>query len=165
MRCGVKIPRTGRGSLLHVSNGCRLQVVGQERRGLGGDNHSGNGGRGKGSEDTRDQSRDSQSRDISSTLGSELTQDTDLNTEGTDVTESTTCVGGDKLGSSGQIGVFSVRGESCKGVVLVLQMSICASQPILKRIILTVTTFSAMSLATLIKSSPSRLTPNKNAIG
>jgi hypothetical protein len=99
----------------------RLRV--EESVGLGGDDHAGDGSRGQGGKDTRDQCRQGQSGDITTSLGCKFSKNTDLNTQRTNVSETAACVGSDELRSGGKAGVGGVGGESAEGNILVLLIS------------------------------------------
>lgn len=88
---------------------------------MAGDDKTGDTGRGQGSQDTRDQSRDGKSRDVTTARWGELAKDTNLNTEGTNVAETAEGVGGDETGSGAEVGIVLRVDESVKGIVLVLR--------------------------------------------
>lgn len=94
---------------------------------MAGDDKTGDTGRGQGSQDTRDQSRDGKSRDVTTARWGELAKDTDLNTKGTNVAETAEGVGGDETRSGAEVGVFGRADEGAKGIVLVLQHVLLAS--------------------------------------
>lgn len=93
----------------------------QEGVGLSGDNHTSDRGRSQGRKDTRNEGREGQSRDVATSLGGEFTEDTNLDTEGTNVTETAARVGSDELGSGGEVGVGGVRGEGRESNIFVLR--------------------------------------------
>jgi hypothetical protein len=90
---------------------------------LVGNDETSDTGRGESGQDTRDQGRDGKTRNITTTTGGKLAEDTDLNTQRTDVTETAKSVGGDELRSRGEAVVLGggvLGGEVGEGVVLVL---------------------------------------------
>jgi hypothetical protein len=96
---------------------------------LGGDDETSDTGRGESSQDTGDQSRDGKTGNVTTTSGGELAENTNLDTQRTDVAETAEGVGGDELGAGGEAVVLRggiVGGEVGEGVVLVLFcVSIC----------------------------------------
>lgn len=88
---------------------------------LGGNDQTGNRGRGQGREDARDQSRQGKSGDIATTRWRQLAEDTNLDTQGANVAESAQGVGSNKLRAGRQSGVVGVGGHGVEGIVLVLQ--------------------------------------------
>ncbi len=89
-------------------------------RKLGRNNETGNTGRSQSGQDTGNQSRYSKLGDVTSTRGGELTEDTDLDTQGTNVAEAAKGVGGDELRAGRQGGVVRLVGKGSEGIVLVL---------------------------------------------
>lgn len=130
---------------------------------LVGDNKTSDRGGGEGGEDTRDKGGESETGDIGGSLGSKLAENTDLDTERTDVAEPAARVGRDETRSGREVGVVGAGGKCREGVVLVLPSREPGTATL--SLSLTVMTFSAMSLATRMMSLPSRLTPIKKATG
>ena len=98
-------------------------LVCQESRGLGRNDQTGNRRGSQSRKDTRNERRESQTGNITTTGGSELAENTDLDTQGTNVSETAARVSRDKLGSSGEVGISGVRRKGSERVVLVLHMS------------------------------------------
>lgn len=119
--------------------------------GLVGDDETGDGGRGQCSKNTRDEGRDSQAGDVTATRGGELAENTNLDTERTDVAETAESVGGDESGSGSEVLIaILAAGEGGESVVLVLQGQGERSyhRKVKVKWKLTVMIFSAMSLET-----------------
>ena len=95
----------------------------REVRNLGSDHQPSNGRRRQRRKDTRDQRRECQSRDITTALGRELTEDTDLDTERANVAKAAYGVCGNELRAGGEVGVVRVGGEGREGIVFVLFIS------------------------------------------
>ena len=96
---------------------------------LGSDDKTSNTGRGEGGQNTRDEGRNGKTRNVTSSRGGKLAENTDLNTQGTDVAETAESVGGDELGAGGEAVVLGGGvggGEVSEGVVLVLEKLVCA---------------------------------------
>jgi len=89
---------------------------------LGSNDKTSDTGRGEGGQNTRDEGRDGKTGNITSSRGGKLAENTDLDTQGTDVAETAESVGGDELRTGGKAVVLGggvVGGEVSEGVVLV----------------------------------------------
>lgn len=95
----------------------RLDKVGE----LGGNNQTGNRGRGQGREDARNQGRQGKSGDVATTRRRQLAENTNLDTQGANVAKSAESVGGNELRAGRQVGVVGVGGHGVEGIVLILQ--------------------------------------------
>lgn len=126
---------------------------------LGGDNKTSNTGRGEGGQNTRDKGRDGKTRNVTTSRGGKLAENTNLDTQGSNVAETAESVGGDELGAGGEAVVWGGGvggGEVSEGVVLVLGgVSIYM---VIERRELTVMIFWAMRRATG-RISPVELDP------
>lgn len=94
---------------------------------LVGDDETSDTGRGEGGQDTGDQGRDGKTGNVTTASGGELAENTDLDTERTNVAETAESVGGDELGSRGHAVVLGggvLGGEVGESVVLVLLVSV-----------------------------------------
>lgn len=98
----------------------RLRARASELRNLARHHQACDAGRRKSSKNTRAQRRKGQGGYVSGSGGRELAEDTNLNTQRANVSESAESVGGDELGSRGQVGVVFVLGQESESVVLVL---------------------------------------------
>lgn len=87
---------------------------------LGGNDQTGNRGRGQGREDARNQSRQGKSGDITTTRWRQLAENTNLDTQGANVAESAESVGSNELRAGRQGGVVRVGGHGVEGIVLIL---------------------------------------------
>lgn len=85
------------------------------------DDETSNSSRGKSRKDTRNQGRESETRNVSGASRGQLGQNTNLDTERTDVAKSAESIGGNELGARAEVGVRCVGGESMESVVLVLK--------------------------------------------
>ena len=95
---------------------------------LGSDDKTSDTGRGEGGQNTRDKGRDGKTRNVTSSRGGKLAENTNLNTQGTNVAETAESVGGDELGAGGEAVVLGGGvggGEVSEGVVLVLEELVC----------------------------------------
>lgn len=132
------------------------------------DDKTSNGSRGERSHDTREKGRDGKTRDITTSRRSKLTEDTNLDTQGTNVAETAAGIGGDEHGARGELGVgLDSAAELGESVVLVLQLRVSGMDmswsTATRNMILTVMTFSAIRRATVSRSL--RGTPRRKAIG
>jgi len=105
---------------LVISQLCGSGEIGE----LIGDDKTGDTGGGESGQDTRDEGRNSKTGNITTSRGGKLAENTNLDTEGADVAESTEGVGGDELRAGREaveLGGGVVGGERGEGVVLVLE--------------------------------------------
>lgn len=91
---------------------------------LGGNDKTGDGGRGQGREDTSDEGRKGKSGDVTTTGRGQLAQNTNLDTQRANVAEAAESVGGNELGARRHVGVVIVGGHGVEGIVLVLEAAI-----------------------------------------
>lgn len=112
-----------RGYLQHTTPQCSAKTLSTRLAGDGvltADDQTSDGRRCQGREHTRDQSRYSQSGDVTATARGELTKDTDLDTERSNVAESTERVcGNEETARSQSLELLALR-EHLESVVLVL---------------------------------------------
>lgn len=95
-----------------------------------GDDKTSDTGGGEGGQDTRDESRDGKTGNVTTSRGSELAENTDLDTEGADVAETAESVGGDELRAGGEaveLGGLVGGGEGGESIVLVLERIVLLS--------------------------------------
>lgn len=123
---------------------------------------SSNSGTGEGTKSAREHSTDRNSRDIPTTPGRNLRQDTDLLTQGADIGETAESIGNDETRTVGEVlvGSLVLKGVVCDELVLYNVRSIFHKWGRgLTEIILRPISWPTFS------RSPSRETPRRNAIG
>lgn len=101
----------------------RLRFAG-EVGDLGGDDETSHGSGCQSGDDTRDESRNSQFSHITTTGRSNLSEDTNLNTQRADVAETAKGICGNESGARRQIFVVLVSGEIVEAVVFVLHLGL-----------------------------------------
>ena len=122
-------------------------LSGDEVRQLVRHHQTSNTGRRKSGQDTRGKRGQGQFRDVTAARGSKLAENTDLDTKRTNVAEAAQRVGGNELGTGGEVGVFGVGSKGTESIVLVLD-NLLVTVAKTHVIQLTVMIFSAISLET-----------------
>jgi hypothetical protein len=118
-RIAGHMPLSSRASHIATLAGTSSQVVD-----LGSNDKTCHGGRRQGREHAGNEGRNSQARDISTTRRSQLSKNTDLNSQGADVAETTASVGGNQTRTVSELTSLAEGLELTESDVLVLKRKV-----------------------------------------